>query len=43
MVVGVKKYKDRYKDEISHCIETFKHMEQSQGWRMNGGRYHKGL
>lgn len=42
-LVKVKAYDKRYSDEISHCIETFKHMEQSEGWRMVGGRYHKGL
>lgn len=42
-LVRVKQYTDRYNDEISNCIETFKHLEQSQGWRMKGGRYHKGL
>lgn len=42
-LVKVDAYKKRYSDEVSHCIETFKHMEQSQGWRLVGGRYHKGL
>lgn len=42
-LVRVQQYSRRYEDEISHCIETFKHLEQSQGWRFKGGRYHKGL
>jgi len=36
-------YAKRYSDEVSHCIETFKHMEQSEGWRLKGGRYHKNI
>ena len=36
-------YWGEYERLVSHCIETFKHMEQSQGWRMIGGRYHKNL
>lgn len=42
-LVRIKQYTDRYTDEISHCIETFKHLEISEGWRFKGGRYHKGL
>jgi hypothetical protein len=36
-------YNKEYKDLISDCIETFKHMEQSQSWRLMGGRYHLGI
>lgn len=36
-------FKRSYDDAVSDCIETFKHMEQSESWRMVGGRYHKGL
>jgi hypothetical protein len=42
-LVRVQQYTKRYEDEVSNCIETFKHLEQSQGWRFKGGRYHKGL
>lgn len=42
-LVRVQQYTKRYEDEVSNCIEAFKHLEQSQGWRMIGGRYHKGL
>lgn len=42
-LVKIGAYKKRYSDETSHAIEAFKHMELSQGWRMNGGRYHRGL
>lgn len=33
----------RYDDEVSQCIETFKHMEDSGSWRIVGGRYHRGI
>lgn len=39
-MVRVQSYWKRYEDEVSHCIETFKHMAQSATWRMYGGRYH---
>lgn len=42
-LVKIGAYKKRYADETSHAIEAFKHMELSQGWRMNGGRFHRGL
>lgn len=42
-LVRVQQYTKRYEDEVSNCIETFKHMEQSQSPRFKGGRFHKGL
>lgn len=32
-----------YNDAVSDCIETFKHLEQTENLRFKGGRYHKGL
>lgn len=42
-LVKMQTFQKAYEDAVSHCIETFKHLEQSQGWRFKGGRYHKGL
>lgn len=42
-MVKCQHYQQRYEDEVSHCIETFKHLSQSDSWRLMGGRYHKGL
>lgn len=42
-MVKCQHYQQRYEAEVSHCIETFKHMEQSGSWRLMGGLYHKGL
>jgi hypothetical protein len=42
-LVRIQQYTKRYEDEVSNCIETFKHLEQSQGLRFKGGRHHKGL
>lgn len=39
-IVMAEKYEAKYKDYVSHCIETFKGLSITQPVRMRGGRYH---
>lgn len=39
-VAMIQIYESKYKDYVSHCIETFKALSVTQPVRMRGGRYH---
>lgn len=42
-VFSASRYKKKYDELVSQCIETFKSLEDSVPLRMRGGRYFKGI